>query len=48
MRYIIMFIKSKRMKQAGHVEQIGRREMHTGFLWENITQRDHSEGQSID
>jgi hypothetical protein len=30
-------IKSRRMRWAGHVVRMGRREMHVGYWWE----RDH-------
>jgi hypothetical protein len=35
----ITLIESKRMKQAGHVEHTGEREINTGFKMENNTKR---------
>jgi hypothetical protein len=32
---IIRIIKSRRIRCAGHVARMGRREMHTGFWWES-------------
>jgi hypothetical protein len=32
---IIIMIKSRRMRWAGHVAQIGRRGMHIGYWWES-------------
>jgi hypothetical protein len=41
-------IKSKRMRWAGHVERMGRREMHIGYWWESQNERDHCEDQDVD
>jgi hypothetical protein len=43
---IIQVIKSRRMRWAGHVARI--REVHRGFLWEDLMKRDRLEGQCID
>jgi hypothetical protein len=32
---IIRMIKSRRMRWAGHVAQIGRKGMHIGYWWES-------------
>jgi len=36
------------MRWAGHVALWGRGEVHTGFLWENLRERDHLEDPGID
>jgi hypothetical protein len=38
---IIRMIKSRRMRWAGHVAEVGRRGMHTGYWWECQKERDH-------
>jgi hypothetical protein len=35
----IIMIKSRTMTQAGHVAQLGRRGMHTGYWWERQKER---------
>ena len=45
---ILPVIKSRRMKWAGHVARMGRGEVHTGFWWGNLRERDHFEDPSID
>jgi len=40
---IIRVIKSKRMRSAGHVARMGRREVHRGLWWGNLKERDHLE-----
>jgi hypothetical protein len=41
-------IKSIRMRWARHIAQMGRREVHTGFRWGNLRERDYLEDLSID
>jgi len=41
-------MKSSRMRWAGHVARIGRRELHTGFWWGNLRERDHWEDVGVD
>jgi hypothetical protein len=38
---IVRVIKSRRMRWAGHVARIERREACIGFRWGNLTERDH-------
>jgi hypothetical protein len=38
---IIRMVKSRRMRWAGHVARIERRELHIGHWWERQKQRDH-------
>jgi hypothetical protein len=38
---IIRMIKSRRMRLAGYVAQIGRKGMHIGYWWESQMERDH-------
>jgi hypothetical protein len=45
---IIRVIKSIRLKWAGHVARTGRGQVHTGFWWGNIRERDHLEGAAVD
>jgi hypothetical protein len=36
---IIRMIKSRRIRWAGHVARMGRREMYIGYWWENQKER---------
>jgi hypothetical protein len=40
---IIKIRKSRRMRWAGHVARMGRREVHIGFWWKSQKKRDHKE-----
>jgi hypothetical protein len=44
---IIRIIKSRRMRWAGHVGQIGRKGIHIGYWWESQKKRDHWEDQGV-
>jgi len=37
----VRVIKSRRMRWAGHVARMGRKEAFTGFCWGNLRVRDH-------
>jgi len=39
---IVRWIKSKRMRWAGHVARKVRGEVYTGFWWGNLRERDVS------
>jgi hypothetical protein len=45
---IIRVIKSRRMRWAGHLARMGKREVHTGFWWGDLTEGDHLEDPSVD
>jgi len=45
---IIWVIKSRRRRQAGHVERMGIEEVHTRFSWEHLRERDHLEDPGVD
>jgi len=38
---VILLIKSRRMRWVGKVACMGKREVHTGFWWENLRERHH-------
>jgi hypothetical protein len=38
---IIRVIKSRRMRCAGHIARMGKREVHTGFWWGGLREGDH-------
>ena len=41
-------IKSRKMRWAGHVVRIGRREVYTGFWCGNLKEGDHFEDPDVD
>jgi hypothetical protein len=45
---IIRMIKSRRMRWAGHVAQMGREGMHIGYWWETPKEGDYWEDQDVD
>jgi hypothetical protein len=45
---IVRVIQSRRMRWAGHVARMGRRETCVGFWWGNLTERDHLGDSGVD
>jgi hypothetical protein len=45
---VVRMIKSRRMRWAGNVAQMGRREACTGFWWENRRERVHWGNPGVD
>jgi hypothetical protein len=45
---IVRVIKSKRMRWAGHVAQMGMGEACTRFWWNNMRERDHWRDPGVD
>jgi hypothetical protein len=45
---IIRVINSRRMGRVGHVARMVREEVHTGFWWGNLRERDHLEDPGVD
>jgi hypothetical protein len=45
---IIRFTKSRRMKMLGRVTLWGRGDVHTGFWWRNLKERDYLEDLDVD
>jgi len=45
---IFQMIKSRRIRWAGHVECMGRRELYTGLWWGNLRERDHLGDPGVD
>jgi hypothetical protein len=41
-------VKSRRMRRAGRVERMGKREIYKNFLTENLKGTDHSEDLGLD
>jgi hypothetical protein len=44
---IVRVIKSRRMRKTGHVARMGRGEVHTGFWWGSVMERDHLEDPGV-
>jgi hypothetical protein len=45
---IIRLIKSRRMRWAGHVADKETCQVHTGFWWRDLTERDNLEDAGLD
>jgi hypothetical protein len=45
---IVQVIKWRRMRWAGHLARMGRREAYTGFWWGNLRERDHLGDTGVD
>jgi hypothetical protein len=45
---IVRVIKSRRMRRAGHVARMGRREVCTGCWWGNVRKRGHWGDPDVD
>jgi len=46
--YIIRAVKSRRIRWAGHVARMGRKEIRTVFWWRNVEEKDHLEDFGVD
>jgi hypothetical protein len=44
---VIRLIRSRRMRWAGHVTRMGRREVYTWCWWGNLSERDHLEDLGV-
>jgi hypothetical protein len=45
---IVLVIRSKRMKWAGHVARFREREVYTGFWWGELGERENLEDSGVD
>jgi hypothetical protein len=45
---IIQSIKSRRIGWAGHMARMGDREVHIGFWWGDVMERDYLEDTGVD
>jgi hypothetical protein len=45
---IVRVIKSRRMRWAGHVARVGKRELCIGFRWGKLRERDHWGNPDVD
>jgi hypothetical protein len=45
---VIQVINSRRMRWVGHVARMGTGEVHTGFWWGDLRERDHLEDLGVD
>jgi hypothetical protein len=45
---VILVIKARRMRWAGHVACMGGKEMHTGFWWGDLREGDHVRDPGVD
>ena len=45
---IVRMIKLRRMRWAGHVARMGRREAYTGFWWGKLREREHLGDSRVD
>jgi hypothetical protein len=45
---IVRMIRSRRLRLVGHVARMGRGEVHTGFWWGNMRERDNLEDPGVD
>jgi hypothetical protein len=45
---IFQVIKSRRMRWVRHVARMGRGDVHTGFCWGNLRERDHLEDPGLE
>jgi hypothetical protein len=45
---VIRVIKSRRIRWAGHIARMGKREVHTGFWWGDLREGDHFGDQGVD
>jgi hypothetical protein len=46
--HIIRVIKSRKMKWEGHAARMGKREVHTGFLWGDLREGDNFGAPGVD